>query len=339
MENLLKRKDKLERILQARRDEIKFKMSRVPMLKFVDKIAFVCGVVISWMFAYLLGRYPRDYFLIFFTILIIPLVFFRWIRYMGMGMHYYLIDLCYFSTALILYNIWFDPRNEALLRIGFLSSHGCLAVSIMAFRNSMVFHDMDCITSMSIHAAPMLITHHIRWGLIPQEESWPEDQRKFSTISKDLTAESYFKLMLTNPLIFYFSWLICYAIVNFVISYEKIRSKNYNTLYLWFSQKPYWRAKIQLYEKWLGQWTGPIIFMFGHFIFFITTHCIAMVEFDNYYFNVTMMTFYVGCSLWNGANYYMEYFSKRYESKLASIEALGGKSLTMEERQKICWGD
>jgi hypothetical protein len=57
-----------------------------------------------------------------------------------------------------------------------------------------------------------------------------------------------------------------------------------------------------------------------------------MIEFDNYYLNVAMMTFYLGCSLWNGAKYYMEYFSKRYESKLASIEALGGKSLSMEER-------
>ena len=183
MDNLLKRKEKLENILQVKRDEIKFKMSRVPMLKFVDKIAFVSGVVMSWMFAYLLGRYPRDYFLIFFTLLIIPLVFCRWIRYMKMGMHYYLIDLCYFSTALILYNIWLDPRNEALMRIGFLTSHGCLAVSIMAFRNSLVFHDMDCITSIGIHAAPMIITHHIRWYLIPQEESWPEDQHKFATIS------------------------------------------------------------------------------------------------------------------------------------------------------------
>jgi hypothetical protein len=79
--------------------------------------------------------------------------------------------------------------------------------------------------------------------------------------------------------------------------------------------------------------------MCGHFIFFITSHVIAMVEFDCYWFNVAMMTFYLGCSLWNGANYYMEYFSKRYESKLAKIEELGGKALSMEERQRIAWGE
>ena len=150
-------------------------MSRVPMLKLVDKLYFMCGVTMSWVFAYCLGRYPRDAFLVLFTVLIIPLVFWRWRRYVSIGMHYYLIDLCYFSTALILYNIWFDRKNEILMRIGFLMSHGCLALSIAAFRNSLVFHDMDCMTSMGIHAAPMIITHHIRWFMIPEEANWPAE--------------------------------------------------------------------------------------------------------------------------------------------------------------------
>lgn len=107
-ESLLKRKSKLEAILAARKEEIAFKMSRVPMLKLMDKIYFMCGVSMCMVFAYCLGRYPRDAFLIFFTALIIPLVFWRWRNYVSIGMHYYLIDLCYFSTALILYNIWFD---------------------------------------------------------------------------------------------------------------------------------------------------------------------------------------------------------------------------------------
>jgi hypothetical protein len=147
------------------------------MLKLVDKIYFVLGIVMSWMFSYLLGRYPRTHFITFFTCLITPLVAWRWFRYYNIGMHYYLIDLCYFSTALILYNIWFDPYNEVLMRIGYLLSHGSLAVSILAFRNSLVFHDMDCMTSMGIHSAPMIITHHIRWSLIPEEANWPTEAR------------------------------------------------------------------------------------------------------------------------------------------------------------------
>jgi hypothetical protein len=222
LDSLLQQKSKLEKIVSARRDEIAFKMSRVPMLKFIDKIYFVCGVWMSWLSAYFLGKYPTDWFLILFTALIIPLVFWRWIRYYQIGMHYYLVDICYFSTALILYFIWCDPYNEELIRIGFLTSNGLLAVSIMAFRNSLVFHDMDCMTSMGIHMAPMIITHHIRWFMIPDEEGKPLDQHRFTVLSKDLSSKEYIRMMVINPHIFYLSWLFLYFLFNFVINFEKI---------------------------------------------------------------------------------------------------------------------
>ena len=232
--SIIQKKEKLATILEARKKEIEFKMNRVPMLKLIDKIYFVCGVTMCWVFAYLLGRYPRTYFIQFFTMLIIPLTAWRWVRYYKIGMHYYLIDLCYFSTALILYNIWFDPYNEEFMRIGYLLSHGSLAVSILAFRNSLVFHDMDCMTSMGIHTAPMLIMHHIRWSLIPEEQDWPPEQRQFPSVTMDLTTSEYLRLNLWNPTIFYGIWLFFYFIVNFVIAWSVIEKEKYNTLYLWF---------------------------------------------------------------------------------------------------------
>jgi hypothetical protein len=150
-------------------------MNKVPMLKWIDKIYFVCGVTMSWVFCYLLGRYPRTHFITFFTFLIIFLVGWRWVRYYQIGMHYYLLDLCYMSVTAILYNLWFDPYNEELMRITYLLSHGINAVSILAFRNSLVFHDMDAMASMGIHASPMIITHHIRWNVVPQEHNYPPE--------------------------------------------------------------------------------------------------------------------------------------------------------------------
>jgi len=268
------------------------------------------------MFAYFLGRYPKDFFFTFFTILIIPLVLFRWIRYYKIGMHYYLIDLCYFSLASILYNIWYDPHNEALMRLGFLTANGCLAVSIAAFRNSLVFHDMDCLTSMGLHAAPMIITHHIRWYNIPEEASLPQDQRRFPTLSIGLSWDEYLKLNLYNPLLFYVIWLVFYAFVNFYLAEKKIKKNNYNTLYLYFTTQPFWKKVIEKNRKCFGFASGPITFLIGHFVFFIVSHILAMAEFEYYEFNVFLMSVYIGLSIWNGANYYMEYFAKKYEAKL-----------------------
>jgi hypothetical protein len=128
-------------------------------------------------------------------------------------MHYYLTDLCYYSTLLLIYHVHFEPTSEAMLRMTFLFSNGCLAVSIMAFRNQLVIHDLDCLTSMVIHAVPMIITHHVRFYLIPLEENLPVEQRKFATISKNLDWPSYLHLQLWNPLKFYFLWLALYAFV------------------------------------------------------------------------------------------------------------------------------
>ena len=305
----------------------------------MDKISFIVGVLVVWMFAYFLGRYPKDFCLTFFTILIIPLVIFRWIRYYKIGMHYYLIDLCYFSLALILYSIWYDPRNEALMRLGFLTANGCLAVSIAAFRNSLVFHDMDCITSMGLHAAPMIITHHIRWYMIPEEASLPEDQRRFPTVSTGLSWDDYLQLNMYNPLLFYFMWLVFYAFVNFYLAEKNIKKYKYNTLFLYFISQPFWRRLVERNRKFFGFASGPVTFLIGHFIFFIVSHLLAMAEFECYEFNVFLMSVYIGFSLWNGANYYMEYFAKKYESKLAQMDALAGKPLSAEEARKAAWGE
>jgi hypothetical protein len=342
LDALLTKKAKLEHLISTRKEEISFKMSRVPMLKLVDKIYFIIGVGMSWLFAYFLGRYPRDLFLAFFTVLIIPLVFWRWVRYYKIGMHYYLIDICYFSTALILYFIWLDPFNEELIRIGFLTSNGCLAVSIMAFRNSLVFHDMDCMTSMGIHGAPMIITHHIRWFMLPAEAAKPAAERQFTALSDPGTWE-YVRMNFINPHIFYFAWLGLYFVTNFVINFkhEKMYSRNYNTLYRWFYDNPYWRAVNVKLEKTtrLGDWSGPVHFCIGHYLFFEVSHLLAMLQFEYYWLNLGFCIFYILVAMWNGANYYMEFFAKRYEQKLAKMEELAGKSLSMEERQKAAWGE
>jgi len=64
-----------------------------------------------------------------------------------------------------------------------------------------------------------------------------------------------------------------------------------------------------------------------------------MIEFEYYYVDLFFCTYFIGVACWNGANYYMDYFAKRYEQKLAALEALGGKELTLEERQAAAWGE
>ena len=107
-----------------------------------------------------------------------------------------------------------------------------------------------------------------------------------------------------------------YSFVNFYLAEQKIKKNNYNTLYLYFTTQPFWRKVIEKNRKCFGFASGPITFLIGHFVFFIISHILAMAEFEYYEFNVFLMSIYIGFSIWNGANYYMEYFAKKYEAKL-----------------------
>ena len=109
---------------------------------------------------------------------------------------------------------------------------------------------------------------------------------------------------------------------------------------MYYDNQPSWHAIRIKHEKgFLGEWAGPILFCLGHYVFFLSSHLIAMLSFEHYWVNVFFCGFYITVAMWNGANYYMEFFCKRYEAKLAKIESLAGKSLSMEERQKAAWGE
>lgn len=54
---------------------------------------------------------------------------------------------------------------------------GPLACSVPAWRNSLVFHDLEKITSIYIHVFPALLLYSIRWyqptGTWPSNLFWP----------------------------------------------------------------------------------------------------------------------------------------------------------------------
>jgi hypothetical protein len=80
-------------------------------------------------------------------------------RYKKLSWHYFLFDLCYYVTALNFIYIWFLPRSPALFVACYCLSHGSLASAVITWRNSLVFHDLDKVTSLFVHIyAPLTFT-------------------------------------------------------------------------------------------------------------------------------------------------------------------------------------
>lgn len=126
-----------------------------------DKFCFTAGVINVGLTQFLLFQFPA-YFWIWYTIWGLPLLIWRYITYNRRKYQYFLLDFCYTVNVLCYLHIIF-PSNRTLFEIAFVSASGPLAFAILAWRNSLVFHDVEKVTSLFIHIMPTLLMMQRRW--------------------------------------------------------------------------------------------------------------------------------------------------------------------------------
>ena len=99
-----------------------------------------------------------------------PLLVLRAYIYSSLGWQYFLIDFCYWSNAACLAQLFLFPASERLFLVNFLHTTGPLAMAIPTWRNSLVFHSLDKVTSVFIHMLPPLLAFSMRWYPPPHLE-------------------------------------------------------------------------------------------------------------------------------------------------------------------------
>lgn len=134
-----------------------------PFVRFIDKISFIFGVLLLIATTFLLGRYPNTHYYSFHVVTITALVIFRLYNYKKKRWHYYLFDFCYFANSIIMYFLLFDPKNEILFKVFFVYANGPFGIAIAAFKNSLIFHKIDNLTSIAIHIIPLVTAWNLRW--------------------------------------------------------------------------------------------------------------------------------------------------------------------------------
>lgn len=204
-----------------------------------------------------------------------------------------------------------------MFKISYLFANGPLAYAIVAFRNSLVFHKIDFLTSLGIHAIPLAIMVNFRWVTLYDEALLPESERFYLTF--DDSQQSYgefFLEMFGYPIFVYLCWAVVYYLINFVISDEIIKKKNYDSTYMYFGRMKFAQ---NIFKK-VGPSLSPLVFMVCHFLFFLFTHCVAILCYHYKYLNITIVCALYLISFWNGAGYYMSYFAKNYERQLLTLK-------------------
>jgi hypothetical protein len=110
-----------------------------------EKVSFIAGVLNIFISGYLIGGYPR-YFYLWYTAQLCYFMPIRFYTYHKRGYHYFLADLCYFVNFLTVLSLWIFPRSKRLFISTYCLAYGNNAVAIAMWRNSMVFHSLDKVT-------------------------------------------------------------------------------------------------------------------------------------------------------------------------------------------------
>jgi len=115
--------------------------------------------------------------------------------------------------------------------------------------------------------------------------------------------------MVAMPVLYYMLWSATHSLLIFKMAANLIKKKGYENMYQLF-------CNMGIVKKLLGSNISPAVYICIHFTMFFMNHLAALLQYHNFWVSTAFVSFYSIISVWNGAQYYMEYFCKKYETQL-----------------------
>ncbi|KAK9711517.1 hypothetical protein K7432_007777 [Basidiobolus ranarum] len=324
--NLLKRakldKDSRERFqkkikLVEQREKMARKWQEKNVVRLRDKVSFVMGVSNIFAVAYLVGRIP-SWLPEWYTFWAISLVLLRFVIYKTKAWHYFVFDLCYFVNVLVIFYLWVFPQNNLVFSAAFCLSHGPLLWAVVAWRNSLVFHSLDKVTSTFIHIAPPFTLYTIRW-LIPANAERMERYGSYANQQKnDGVADPVgFITAMWFSVVLYIVWQSLYYIFILVGRKEKVFQGKRVTSVTWLLDDT--KSKISQTASVFGDKYKVYTFMGMQLVYAIITMLPTVLLYHYFWLHTVFLLGISLISLWNGSTYYFDVFSKQYVKELEEL--------------------
>lgn len=311
------------------RDRLREAEAEPKYVKFFDKVAFTIGVLNMGVCQYFLLNRP-DLFPTWYAIIMPLILGSRYFYFKGGGLQYFMIDFCYFAIFCSLVNLLLIKNVPLLFRVCFINSTGPLTLAIPVWRNSFVFHDYDKIVSVYIHILPSMLYYtmrhlHSRFGWIGGSHVCHADN------CSDLRVTDYLV-----ALALYMFWQALYLLKTEFFDKARLDSNPELLTSLRWMAKDTKNAIARLFLKFfraLGVFKKEeefdsrmlktkAVFVVAQLIF----TCVAFLPTPLMYYSSTFHLLYIlaiiTSSVFNGASFYIEVFSKRYNSHIAKIEEM-----------------
>jgi hypothetical protein len=209
-----------------------FRISK-PTQETQEKISFMLGVANIFITAMCLTTSARA-MIYWYTIKFVVMISARAVMYKRKGHHYFLFDFCYFGNSLLLLYLWAFPHSSTLFSVVFFFANGPLAWAVPLWKNSLVFHSLDKLTSCFIHISPAFVTWALLWN--PNDREWVTERYQMCGIS-DPNCSAVSLTTFGWALGLYFVWQILYVIRVEVFGRKKIQERGYLTSKIYMSKK------------------------------------------------------------------------------------------------------
>ncbi|MEW5302047.1 MAG: hypothetical protein WDW36_004859 [Sanguina aurantia] len=271
-----------------------------------DKLAFVLGSTLLWVCAFTLGRTPQTFYRLY-TGLGVALMGVRYFTYRRSRRHYYLFDICYFANLLLVTHVWLLRRSALLQTVTFAFNAGPVMWSIVAFRNSCVFHDLDKVTSLYLHLVPAMVSWTLRW--YPTKAFYGFPSHEALGAHRPATSRGGVVSLVLVPAVFYTAWAVAYYLKIFVISASRIKERGYQTLFGFVTTQR--KGVFHAIAKRVRPSVQPAVYFALHMLFCLTTFVISIAAWHSYYVHTLLLLLCASMSMWHGAQYYFEVFAGR----------------------------
>eukprot|EP00753_Platysulcus_tardus_P020104 PLAT7749.2.p1 GENE.PLAT7749.2~~PLAT7749.2.p1 ORF type:complete len:253 (+),score=100.43 PLAT7749.2:217-975(+) len=222
-------------------------------------------------------------------------------------MHFFLLDFCYFCNVIILTFLWVLPDNKYAMAVAFGISTGPMAWATALFRNSMVFHSLDKITSVFIHLTPGLVMYCIRW--YGSANSPVGFQPLYAVCPVDEDCAGFFWLSVVPYLLCICHQLLYVFLIKCVCKLPEDR--NYLTLYRWVTSTNPLFTRCKPRDRLLG-------FTLFNNVYAAISFSLTTLWYRSQVLQFAFHALLVTVSSWNGANFYVEVFSLRYDGWTSS---------------------
>lgn len=287
-----------------------------PFLRAVDKLSFCLGVLYLMATEGLLLAAPHALHR-WYVWTIVPLLLLRFRSYHAAKFHYFMLDFCYFAQAMLLFSLALYPRSRILFQLVFCFANGPLAWGIVAWNNSLVFHDLDKMTSCAIHIMPAIVTFGLRW--------YPE--AGLSGVCATEACEISLMEAVVHPICFYIFWQVTYIAKTEFIDKAKLASDaELVTSLRWMTERrphPIYRAvERHQYRFRFGPFLirhPSSLLMLVQLIYTVLTMLPIKFMYESFAVHASMLVFFMLVCIWNGANYYFDVFSKNYTKRVEQL--------------------